>query len=105
MDALYPHRLVELGEVGLGGRLDTVNLVDADLAVITPIGLDHQAYLGDRIELIAMEKAGIMKPGVPVVIGFQDNEVARDVLIDTAERLVADCEKKRAEMRGEILAR
>jgi dihydrofolate synthase/folylpolyglutamate synthase len=75
-------------EVGLGGRFDATNVIEKPaVTVIMPIGLDHQAYLGDRIELIAMEKAGIMKPGVPVVIGYQDNEVAREVLIDTAERL------------------
>lgn len=75
-------------EVGLGGRFDATNVIEKPaVSVIMPIGLDHQAYLGDRIELIAMEKAGIMKSGVPVIIGFQDNEVAREVLIDTAERL------------------
>ena len=52
-----------------------------------PIALDHQAYLGDRVELIAAEKAGIMKRGRPVVIGQQEFEAARDVLISTAERL------------------
>ncbi len=56
-------------EVGLGGRLDTVNLVDADLAVITPIGLDHQAYLGDDRQTIGREKAGILRPGKPLVAG------------------------------------
>lgn len=54
-------------EVGLGGRLDTVNLVDADLAVITPIGLDHQAYLGEDRYTIGREKAGILRQGAPVV--------------------------------------
>lgn len=56
-------------EVGLGGRLDAVNLVDADCAVITAIGLDHQEYLGHDIDAIAAEKAGIMRPGAPVVLG------------------------------------
>jgi dihydrofolate synthase/folylpolyglutamate synthase len=54
-------------EVGLGGRLDTVNLVDADCAIITPIGLDHQEYLGSDISTIAVEKAGILRSGAPVV--------------------------------------
>jgi dihydrofolate synthase/folylpolyglutamate synthase len=54
-------------EVGLGGRLDTVNLIDADCTVITPIGLDHQDFLGSDLNAIATEKAGIMRPGVPVV--------------------------------------
>jgi len=56
-------------EVGLGGRLDTVNLVDADCAVITAIGLDHQQYLGPDIDAIAAEKAGVMRPAAPVVCG------------------------------------
>ena len=54
-------------EVGLGGRLDTVNLVDTDCAVITPIGLDHQDYLGPGLLSIAAEKAGIIRQGIPVV--------------------------------------
>lgn len=56
-------------EVGLGGRLDTVNLVDADAAVIMPVGLDHQEYLGTDRESIGAEKAGIMRPGAPVTCG------------------------------------
>jgi len=54
-------------EVGLGGRLDTTNLVDADCAVITPIGLDHQDFLGHDLASIATEKAGIIRHGIPVV--------------------------------------
>ncbi len=54
-------------EVGLGGRLDTVNLVDTDCAVITPIGLDHQDFLGPDLASIAAEKAGILRAGKPVV--------------------------------------
>ncbi len=54
-------------EVGLGGRLDTVNLVDTDCALITPIGLDHQEYLGPDLDSIAAEKAGIIRSGMPVV--------------------------------------
>lgn len=54
-------------EVGLGGRLDTVNLVDADCVVITPIGLDHQDFLGPDINSIATEKAGVIRAGIPVV--------------------------------------
>ena len=49
-------------EVGLGGRLDAVNILDADCAVITPVGLDHQEYLGHDLESIAYEKAGIIGP-------------------------------------------
>lgn len=54
-------------EVGLGGRLDAVNLMDPDIALITSIDLDHQDFLGDTREAIAREKAGIMRPGCPVV--------------------------------------
>jgi len=56
-------------EVGLGGRLDTVNLVDPDLAVITPIGLDHRAFLGEDRQTIGREKAGILRPGITLVAG------------------------------------
>lgn len=56
-------------EVGLGGRLDAVNAVDADVAVVTSIALDHEAYLGNDRERIGMEKAGIMRRRRPVVIG------------------------------------
>jgi len=54
-------------EVGLGGRLDAVNILDADCAVITPIGLDHQEYLGNDREQIGFEKAGILRKGRPLV--------------------------------------
>ncbi|TWF46642.1 bifunctional folylpolyglutamate synthase/dihydrofolate synthase [Neorhizobium alkalisoli] len=75
-------------EVGLGGRFDATNVItDPAVSVIMPISLDHQAYLGDRVELIAAEKAGIMKRGRPVVIGQQEFEAAREVLISTSERL------------------
>lgn len=71
-------------ETGLGGRLDATNLVAAPLAsVLTPIGLDHQAFLGDSLEAIAGEKAGILKPGRPVVIGPQP-PVAEAVLLKQA---------------------
>ena len=62
-------------EVGLGGRLDTTNVVERPaLCVITPVSMDHEAYLGDRLELIAGEKAGILKPGVTCVVGPQAPE-------------------------------
>src|SRR5690554_923628 len=54
-------------EVGLGGRLDAVNVVDADVAVVTSIGLDHSDYLGDSRDSVGYEKAGILRPGHPVV--------------------------------------
>ncbi|MGI9291350.1 MAG: bifunctional folylpolyglutamate synthase/dihydrofolate synthase [Gammaproteobacteria bacterium] len=58
-------------EVGLGGRLDAVNMVDPDVAVITTVDLDHQEWLGDTVEAIAGEKAGIMRPGKPALFGDQ----------------------------------
>ena len=75
-------------EVGLGGRFDATNVIaHPAVSVIMSISLDHQAYLGDRVELIAAEKAGIIKPGSPVVIGAQTEDAAREVVIETAERL------------------
>ena len=56
-------------EVGLGGRLDAVNIFDADCAVITSVDLDHQAFLGDTVEQVAYEKAGIFRPRRPAVCG------------------------------------
>jgi len=56
-------------EVGLGGRLDATNVSDPFVTAITSIGLDHQAQLGDTLESIAFEKAGIIRPGVPVICG------------------------------------
>jgi dihydrofolate synthase / folylpolyglutamate synthase len=77
-------------EVGLGGRFDSTNVIpDPAVSVIMPIALDHQAYLGDKVELIAAEKAGIMKRGRPVVIGQQEFDAARDVLVSTADRLAS----------------
>ncbi|WP_156373592.1 MULTISPECIES: folylpolyglutamate synthase/dihydrofolate synthase family protein [unclassified Rhizobium] len=79
---------VAIIEVGLGGRFDATNVIRKPaVSVIMPISLDHQAYLGDRVELIAAEKAGIMKRGCPVVISHQEEDTARDVLVSIAERL------------------
>jgi dihydrofolate synthase/folylpolyglutamate synthase len=61
-------------EVGLGGRLDATNVVTPALCAITPIDYDHQVFLGDTIEQIAAEKAGILKPGVPAVFAEQRPE-------------------------------
>jgi len=73
-------------EVGLGGRLDATNIVTPELAVITPIDFDHEAYLGRSLEAIAGEKAGILKPNVPAVLAEQRPEAAR-VLEDRAAAL------------------
>ena len=70
-------------EVGLGGRLDATNVVSPEVCVITPIMLDHVSVLGDTIELIAGEKAGIIKQGVPVVASPQ-SDVATDVFAKVA---------------------
>jgi dihydrofolate synthase/folylpolyglutamate synthase len=61
-------------ETGLGGRLDSTNVITPVLSVITNIGMDHTAFLGDTLPKIASEKAGIIKPGVPVVIGEKQEE-------------------------------
>ncbi|MEI5679097.1 MULTISPECIES: bifunctional folylpolyglutamate synthase/dihydrofolate synthase [unclassified Mesorhizobium] len=75
-------------EVGLGGRFDATNVIRKPaVSLIMPVSLDHEAYLGDRVELIAAEKAGIIKPGCPVVVGAQENATAQDVIVETADRL------------------
>ena len=56
-------------EVGMGGRLDAVNIIDPDYAVITTVSLDHQEFLGPTVEDIAAEKAGILRPGRPGFYG------------------------------------
>ena len=66
---------VMLLEVGLGGRLDAINIIDADVAVLTSVALDHQDWLGDTREAIAREKLGIARPGRPLIIGEQDHPV------------------------------
>lgn len=76
-------------EVGLGGRLDATNVVTPELCVITPIAFDHEAFLGNTIEAIASEKAGILKRGVPVVLSTQPFE-AEAVISQRAQEL--DCE-------------
>ena len=70
-------------EVGMGGRLDSTNVITPILSVITNIGLDHTQFLGDTLEKIAAEKAGIIKDGVPVVIGETQPETA-PVFLQTA---------------------
>ncbi|TLP68830.1 bifunctional folylpolyglutamate synthase/dihydrofolate synthase [Parasedimentitalea maritima] len=76
-------------EVGLGGRLDATNVIDKpELTVITPISFDHEQFLGDTLAKIAAEKAGIIKRGVPCVVGPQPEEVM-DVIEATASRLGA----------------
>ena len=75
-------------EVGLGGRLDSTNVVHPTVCGITSLGLDHIEVLGDTLEKIAGEKAGIIKPGIPVVCAPQKPEALR-VVRDTCERLAS----------------
>lgn len=76
-------------EVGLGGRVDATNVIDAPrLTIITPVSMDHEQYLGDTLAAIAGEKAGIIKRGVPCVVGPQEDE-ALAAIEARAERLGA----------------
>ena len=76
-------------ETGLGARLDATNVIDAPLlSVVTGVAIDHSAFLGDTVEAIALEKAGVIKPSCPVLYGGTD-DVARRVLLREAERLGA----------------
>jgi len=72
-------------ETGLGGRLDATNAVQSDVSVITPIALDHEKWLGHTLAEIAGEKAGIIKPGVPVVSAPQQQEAEQVILARAAE--------------------
>lgn len=73
-------------ETGLGGRLDSTNIVVPDVSVITPIELEHTQYLGDTLAAIAFEKAGIIKPGKPVCISRQKPEAAEVFLRQAGEK-------------------
>jgi dihydrofolate synthase/folylpolyglutamate synthase len=77
---------VALIEVGMGGRFDSTNVVEPLATAITNIDLEHTAYLGDTLEKIAFEKAGIIKPGVPVVVG-ETRPGPREVILTRAEEL------------------
>ncbi len=72
-------------EVGLGGRLDSSNVITPAISVITSISRDHQDFLGDSIEMIAFEKSGIIKTDIPAIIGYQPYPEAREMLMDQAE--------------------
>jgi dihydrofolate synthase/folylpolyglutamate synthase len=75
---------VAVVEVGLGGRLDSTNVITPEVSVITNISFDHKDLLGDTLEKIAGEKAGIIKPGIPVVISERQPEVEK-VFLEKAE--------------------
>ena len=103
-------------EVGMGGRLDSTNVIMPELSIITNIGLDHTQFLGDTLEKIAAEKAGIIKDGVPVVVGetqpetkpvfesvaaehhapitFADEHYLVDLIEDYTTELTGDYQKK-----------
>ena len=72
-------------EVGLGGRLDSSNVITPAISVITSISRDHQDFLGDSIEMIAFEKSGIIKNEIPTIIGYQPYPEAKEMLMDQAE--------------------
>ncbi len=76
-------------EVGLGGRLDSTNIISPDLGIITSIGFDHMKLLGDTLPKIAAEKAGIIKPDTPVVIGEAGDEEIERVFIEKAQSVHA----------------
>jgi len=78
---------VAILEVGLGGRLDAVNVIDADVAIVTSIDIDHKDYLGDTREEIGFEKAGIFRPGKPAICS---DPLPPPTLVDHAESIGAD---------------
>lgn len=87
---------IAIVEVGLGGRLDATNVVRPEISVITSIGLDHCEILGDTIEKIAREKAGIIKAGIPTVMGHlpkEANAVVRSVCEERGSPLISVSEK------------
>jgi dihydrofolate synthase/folylpolyglutamate synthase len=88
MALIHFHKRCDISviEVGLGGRLDATNVITPELTVITPIAFDHESFLGNTIESIAFEKAGILKPGVPLVMAPQP-EPAEKVIRARAEEL------------------
>jgi dihydrofolate synthase/folylpolyglutamate synthase len=79
-------------EVGLGGKYDATNVIAKPrMTIITPVGLDHAEFLGEQITGIAAEKAGIVKPGVPLIVGLQE-DAPRDVILRRADALSAPVE-------------
>lgn len=74
-------------ETGMGGRLDTTNVIAKPAAtIITSISYDHQAFLGDTLEKIAAEKAGILKPGVPCIVGYQSGEAVQGGVMEVIHK-------------------
>ncbi|MDP9078332.1 MAG: bifunctional folylpolyglutamate synthase/dihydrofolate synthase [Bacteroidota bacterium] len=90
-------------EVGLGGRLDSTNVITPLLSIITNIGWDHMNILGDTLRLIAGEKAGIIKPGIPVIVGEYQEEIA-DVFIDKAASCGSKITFASEDLKSEVLS-
>ncbi len=88
-------------EVGLGGRLDAINAIDADVAIVASIGLDHRDYLGDTLEAIGREKAGIFRSGKPAIFGSADMPAS---IASEAERIGARLERLGREFSAERTA-
>jgi dihydrofolate synthase/folylpolyglutamate synthase len=76
--AYFAHEQVDVAviEVGMGGRLDSTNVINPELSIITNVSLDHTQFLGDTLDKIAIEKAGIIKPDTPVVVSEYEPEIA-----------------------------
>ena len=91
--------IIALLEVGLGGRLDSINVVDSDVSVITNIAIDHTEYLGDTRESIGTEKAGIMRTAKPCICGDQDPP---DSVLDYAKKINAPLTHIKEKYDGEI---
>ena len=92
-------------ETGLGGRLDSTNVIRPMVSLITTIGLDHQNILGDTIEKIAFEKAGIIKENTPVVLGIQNDDGVEDVVVKVAKSKTSNliiCEEKTANFKLDL---
>ena len=104
-------------EVGLGGKLDSTNIITPEISVITNIGYDHMQFLGETLPEIALEKAGIIKENVPVIIGERQKETAlvftekaqetnsiisfaSDTHVDYSSGLLGEYQKKRAKNQG-----
>lgn len=90
---IFAREKVEMGviEVGLGGRLDATNILENKaVTVISKIGLDHQSFLGNTIEAIARQKAGIMRPGIPCVLDISNSPSVRKVIEDYAKEIGTD---------------
>ena len=84
-------------EVGLGGRLDSTNIINPELSIITNIGLDHTNLLGDTLEKIAIEKAGVIKQNTPIIIGKKQkviNQIFRDIAKEKNAEIIYASEKK-----------